>query len=590
MNADKRAQLITAILATVAIGGAIVFGVAERLADPLSTDVVAAEDPYTHMMLVRGHVRDGTLDAVFPGGTMYPPGMHAMLAATWVYTGLDLYDIFRVGPVVFGGIGILGVALLVNRHAGPLAGSVAALATALAPEIIFRTTMMAPTAVDIAVIPFAFATAAETMAGRRAWGIPTAVLLAFLVVSHPWMIAIFAPLVLTWALVAIFAVWWGGPTARVDPIGVVIVLAVSGASLVAAVTACWGECGLKFDELVIAQTAATLDILSIIIAIACMVVAVGILVFRQRISRMQDQLQAWPMAFAWRFGVAVGLGGAIVLGTVPAVQAGMPEYVDLPRMFGWGVIGLAAVGAAAMPFNGGRAALPLTGLAVMTYPFVIYNPLNSPYWPHRTAVYLGIALVGLAGIGASIVVRVLRAAADAWTTRAARRARKRPGSAPANRSRKYSLGAIATIVGATLMAGTVYAGTPLEYEDGWYRLYPDCEFNEMRDIAEDSREGTVIVAGSWQAKLVMGAFAEDGMDVWYSYEMFTREDRRDRTVDDFQGQGRDVIMVVDRYMRTDHAPFDATYLNDDPWEPLGAWCSEGLAHPRLVAYVARGSA
>ncbi len=538
------------------------------------------------MILVRGHIRDGNLDAVFPGGTLYPPGMHAILATTWVYTGLDLYDIFRVGPVAFGAIGILGVAIMVGRHAGPFAGSVAALATALAPELIFRTTMMAPTAVDLAVLPFIFLAGAEALRGGRAWGIVAGMLMTFLVVSHPWMLAIFGPLMLAWVITAIPAVWWGREAVRVDPIGAVIMLLVVGANLIAAVTICWDECGLGFQDLVFARMEAALDRVSLAIGIACLVAAAALFTFRRAVVRIQDYLIAAAAPVHLRITLGLCLAATLFLLTLPAVEAGMPEFVDLPRMYGWGMLGLAALAFSCLPFMRHRIGLPLAGLAMITYPFVVYNPLDSPYWPHRTAAYLGIALVAFTGIGAAMVVRALRLATEAIATALAKARAK--GQAPMQRSSAYSIGAVVTILGASVMAGTVYAATPLEYEEGWYRLYPECEFNELRAIAEDSRPGTVIVAGSWQAKLVMGAFSEDGMDVWYSYEMFTREDRREKTLRGLDLEDRDIIFVVDRYMRTEQPPFDDHYLDAAPWEPLGTWCAEGLAHPRLTAHIARG--
>ncbi len=588
MNPEKRAKLMVAVLASFAIGGAIAFGVAERLNDPLSTSGVAAEDPYTHMILVRGHIRDGNLDAVFPGGTLYPPGMHAVLATTWVYTGLDLYDIFRVGPVVFGAIGILGIGIFVSRHAGLLAGSVAALATALAPEMIFRTTMMAPTAVDLALVPFLLAAGAETLRGHRTWGVATGAMLVFLVVSHPWMIAILGPLVLGWVLVGILGVSWQGKSVRIDPIGAVILLAVTGLSLIAAVTICWDECGLGFQDLVVARMEATLDRVSLFVGMACVAVAAALFALRHQVDKAQAAMAEKKMPLVLRLAISGVLAVGLVLGTFPAVKAGMPEFVDLPRMYGWVLLGLAALATACLPFLKGRAALPLVGLAVITYPFVIYNPLDSPFWPHRTAAYLGIALVALAGIGAAAIVRVLQLGAEAWAKRAATRQRR--GAATMAKSRIWSMGAIATLVGATVMAGTVYAATPLEYEEGWYRLYPDCEFEQLRRIAEDAEPGTVIVAGSWQAKLVMGAFSDDGMDVWFSYEMFTRGDRRANTITGLGLEDRDFIMVTDRYLRTEQPRFDNSFLSEEPFEPLGSWCGDGLQSARMSASIVRAVA
>jgi asparagine N-glycosylation enzyme membrane subunit Stt3 len=123
MSMPARPWLHVAAAALVAV--AVVAGLALRLRDPLSDGVVPAEDPYTHMALVRGHLHDGSLDPLNERADLYPPGLHAIVATWWVATGVDLDVAFLVGPAVLGAVGILGVALLLWRNAGAAAAIVA---------------------------------------------------------------------------------------------------------------------------------------------------------------------------------------------------------------------------------------------------------------------------------------------------------------------------------------------------------------------------------------------------------------------------------------------------------------------------------
>src|SRR5439155_17717230 len=110
----------------------------------------------------------------------------------WAYTGMDLFQLVRFGSVVMGAIGILGVALLLARFESVVAAVVGALGYAVAPEVIFRTTMMSPTALDLALLPFLLFPMLEVVRGRFRWAAPTALVVAFLAIAHPWILAILA--------------------------------------------------------------------------------------------------------------------------------------------------------------------------------------------------------------------------------------------------------------------------------------------------------------------------------------------------------------------------------------------------------------
>jgi hypothetical protein len=77
--------------------------------------------------------------------------------------------------------------------AGALAWLVfGALAYAIVPEIVFRTTMMAPTALDLAVLPFLLLVVLEIGKGATRWAILAVPVALYLVFAHPWLFGILA--------------------------------------------------------------------------------------------------------------------------------------------------------------------------------------------------------------------------------------------------------------------------------------------------------------------------------------------------------------------------------------------------------------
>lgn len=563
------------ILALVALTATLAVGVLLRLADPLSSSVVPAEDPYTHMALVRGHLRDGSLDPLFEGGTLYPPGLHAVLAAAWVYTGSDLYDLFRIGPVVLGAIGLLGAATLLWRFAGPAESVVGTLSLAVAPEMIFRTTMMAPTALDLAILPAFLFAALATLRGRLGWGAVVLVLGGFLVTSHPWILAVLGPsMVALAALAVVFPGAWrhvGLPRAA----GVATLLLATGSVLLLSLTVCWDQCGLGFQNIDSPTFSATLDQAVAAVATTCVLGGVAVFALQHRLEDLRDRLSGRSMPLLVRVGLSVVLLAILVGSTVPAVRHGMPLHVDLPRMFGWPILALSAAGFVALPFLRSPAGHAGAAVATVTYPFVIYAPFTDPNWPHRTAVFMGVGLVLLAGTAAGAAIRMVHALPH----RVAARKDRTAGA------RRVVVGTTAALLLSTTLIGTVYAATPDDYEGGWYRLYHDCEFDALRALAESVGPDDIIVTGSWEAKLVVAAFAPNGGNVWFHYNYYTQEGLRINKLYPIAYQGREVIVVADRHLDLNSRDPVTGFLQADPWVPIGAWCAGmGLQEPRLSAY------
>jgi hypothetical protein len=550
-------------LVVLAVAGAAAWGVALRLVDPLSTDVIPAEDPYTHLALTREHLRDGDIDGLNGPETPYPPGLHAVLAAFTVYSGVALDDLVRFGPVAFGAIAVVGTALLLRRLDGNAAAVVGALVVAVTPELVFRSQMMAPTAMDLAFLPFVLLGLTLTVRGRLGWAAPTAVLLAFLLASHPWVFGILGIASAAFLLLAVACPWSERP--RIDALGLALGILLVGASSAFALSGCWGTCGPgfsvveedqgadgRFDELAAGMLAATLAI-----AAAC---AFG----RRGLQRALDGLRPLGRvgASAWSL-LLVGLAGYAVW---KAQQDGMPSQVSLEYMLGMPLLFVAAVGLAAVPWARRPGAHVAAALVAATLPFTVFDPFQSPFWPHRTAAYLGIGLALAAGVAAGASARLLAAIA-AWS------AQERPRKARSPWMRAVVPG---LLVGTLLGAGLVTAA-PQPYPP-WYRLYDDCEANGLDEVAAraDADPRLVVVAGSWQAKLVLAASADNASRIWFITGLYAKPQPAEDLVKFSDGADRPVLLVAERHALAAGGS-NATLPPSPAWQPAGTWaCTDPM--------------
>lgn len=552
-------------LAVFAITLTILAGIALRLDDPLSSPVVAAEDPYTHMALVREHVRDGSLAPLNEGGALYPPGMHSFIAAAWVYTGAELYELIRLGPALLGGIGILGMALLLWRIGGPVAAFVGALAFAVAPEMIFRSTMMAPTALDLAVLPFLLYAVLEILRGRLGWIGVAAPVSLFLVFAHPWLLLVLGAAGFMFLLLSYVLPWAVETAPPVSGRGVGAIIAILGVSIAFA-----DFTAKSFRGTLNAPESLPFGLLITLVGVAGLIPAL-LLIFA---PKTLDVLSTTPRnRRRWQLWISLAASAAIavtlLLVTQRAFERGMPEYVDLAGMFGMPILVLAAAGLIALPFIRSPVAHLGAALVIVTYPFVMFNPLQSDFWPHRTAAFLGFGLVILVGTAAGALFRLTATATRRWMERSAASPRRRHVS-PA-----FAVGIPAILVAVSL-GGGVFAGTP-EGWGGWYRLYEPCEmdaFQEVADIAEEDPEATFIT-GSWQSKLVLAALGKDASRMWFDQSFFYSDDRREDVLWNAQYEGRAVYVVIDRHFQQETPDADRGFLEQDPWREAGRWC-EGL--------------
>ncbi|MCA1811057.1 MAG: hypothetical protein LC623_03485 [Halobacteriales archaeon] len=593
MLLSARTKWVGLGLAISATAAAVLVAFLLRLADPLSSPVIPAEDPYTHMALVREHLRTGALDPLYPKGDLYPPGLHAFLAAAWTYSGMDLYQIVLLGPVLLGAIGVLGMALVLARNQGPLAGFVGALALAVAPEAIFRTNMMSPTALDLALLPFYFLAVLELLKGRLGWLGVAAPMTVFFVVSHPWLFPILGMMGAAFIVLAVLFPW----PARFAPlslVGAAAALACIGFGTGLMLSTCGGLCGPGLRDIVEVPHTAFFDALPTLAMVAS-VVPLGVLLAS---PKLRAKAAAWtpgrPRSVWLRLVASAGIAVTLYMVTTRALAAGLPEYVDLHKMFGWPIVVLAFAALVALPFVASPAAYAGAGLFAATYPFVVFNPLHSPFWPHRTAVFLGLGLVMLAGVAAGALAHGI---AVAWNASLARRVRRKAAAGadphPSHAGSQAMLLLLGVLTVPAFVGGAVYAGTPDGYSGGWYRMYPACEMDALRDVAKmvDADPKAVVMAGDWEAKLVIASLSSDASRVWYKQTFFTSAESRQDTEAQLAHNGRPLIVVVDRYVKVETPEADTSFVQGLPYHSLGTWCANGgTGQSRLQAYSTGGTA
>jgi hypothetical protein len=565
-------------LLVLAIVGGVVYGLTVRLEDPLSTPVVPAEDPYTHMALIREHLRDGNLDPLNADGTMYPPGMHALLTAVIVYTGEDVYEVTRIGPAFFGALGLAGIAILLARFESVGAALAGVLALAIMPEAIFRTTMMSPTAVDLALLPFFAFAIIMTLQGRLAWAGAASALGAFLLFSHPWLFGILGIAGLSLVLLITALPWPSRFGPLISPWGLVAVVAIVGSGVALSLTGCWGGCGPGFRDVMEGADSllANLSIAILLLSLA----PLAIKALRPKAFNGLLPAQRAPTPFGARLLVSQALLAAIVALTWAAKNEGFPPQVSLVHMFGWPLLILGGIGLVVLPFRPTPGGHIGASLALATFPFVIFDPFHSPFWSHRTAVYFGVGLAILVGVAIVAMVQGALALAKRLPTGpAAPVVPGMPAPAPSNPGRIAPLVAVSGIFLLLCLAGGVYAATPPQYPGGWYRLYTECEFDGLKEVAATAQAnpGLLIITGTWQSKLVISGMADDSGRMWFKPDFFTDAEERGKTIQYQEQKGEPILVVVDSLLPPpDHKDIDASFLNGPEWTLYTSFCTDGL--------------
>jgi hypothetical protein len=570
-----------AVLATVLIGFAL------RLVDPASTTVIPAEDPYNHMALVREHIRSGTLSSFDESAALYPPGMHALLAAIWVYTGSDLYNIIRFGPVLFGTLGVLGMAILLWRYVGPVGAFVGALGYAIIPEVVFRTTMMSPTAVDLALLPF-FLFALLAVAGGRLRWLPVAGLIAlFFVFAHPWLLGILAVAGVFFVLMTLIAPGSQerAPTTSVLGLAAVIAIVVGGLGL--AMTGCGGYCGPGVSNFL--PDFMNQPWVAWLVLLGSILPAIALSAYPHSLDRILPKGPKRPLAWWIKLPISGAIALTIVAVSYPALQQGLPEQVDLARMIGWPVLLISGAGLVLLPFLSSRLAYLGTGIILFTYPMVMYNVFDSPFWPHRTVVFLAIGAVIILGVTAAAVTRWAVAASSALQDTLSKRLRRT--SLTQGRSGWSAFALLPAVLVVASIGGAVYTETPEIYPGGWYRLYPECETDALVEMAELLNEDpdALMITGSWEARLVLASMTEDPSRIWFDPAFLLDYNRREDVLAVQANQGGPVHVVLERHTGDKIRPSDLGFLDEPPWQHHDSWCAGmGLERARIEMHTTGG--
>jgi hypothetical protein len=150
-------------------------------------------------------------------------------------------------------------------------------------------------------------------------------------------------------------------------------------------------------------------------------------------------------------------------------------------------------------------------------------------------------------------------------------------------------GAIALLV-ASAFTGVVLAGTPAPYEGGWYRYFDECEFRGLQEVAAmaNAEPRALVVTGSWQSQLVVGAFTDGAGRVWYKKEVFSPTYHHDNFVITRRLEGRTTFMVVDKHLPSESPGADWSFLDRAPWERVLQQCpGQGAMALKLTVYVYR---
>lgn len=530
MRRSLAGPVALALLAVV-----VAWGVWLRLEDPLSTEAIGAEDPYSHVVFTKESLEKGSFgDSFYLGTAMYPPGLHAFLGVLVSLSGVDFHELARFIPAAFGGLAIVGMYVLGARLANPSAGLAAATVTAVMPEHIFRTNLLFPTALDLALLPaflLAFIYAWEyarrpRVNGRaQAWSVALlfltlAIPMAFM---HPWVVPLFLGPAAAFAALRSFR---ESLDARSAARSLLLPAGLAVAAIAFAMSFRWTESDTGFADFFAAipglSWLGVLDIprplLFLILVVVLGAFAAGAVALGGLAAGLRRRV---PLT--GRVLVAVGVAAGL-LALLPLMTGNLPQDVSYHHMLGKAAIWLALGGlvvACVRPTPLGDMAL---AISVLLFPLTAINFFDSPFWPQRTVAYLSIGVALLAGALAG-------ALHDAFVHHVGWR-REHRLLAPA-----------AVAVSFALLAGVVAANPAPTYD--WYRLYNDEQFNAFRDtvsILEDDPSAKVVVRG-WQAGLMIKALG-DPEQVWYAPDYYTKDSKRDKVHESVHGT---VYVLVDKY-------------------------------------------
>jgi hypothetical protein len=277
----------------------------------------------------------------------YPPGFPILLAP-FALLGSHAFVLFaRWAPPLFGAVEVLGVYLLCRHALGHWPAVAGALVAALMPENVFRTSLLFPTAMDLALLPFVLLAVLQASEGSRRALVTAGILGAVLLVTHPWVVALLVP------TVGLFSLTLVARRQMRRAVPVAAATATGGVALAAALAFLPGT---------------------------------------------------WnPMPAFFRHA------GPKLLSLVasPASIFPLPRYVDLPSMLTWSAIVLAGVGAVCALLTRRRFGFLALVWTVLLLPVVFVDWFGVWFIPHRTVAYLSLGVAMLAAVAVATVISKL---------------------------------------------------------------------------------------------------------------------------------------------------------------------------------------
>ena len=521
--------LVLALLACT-----LVLGVTLRLQDPLSTRALGAEDPYTHVVFIKEWLAQGYFADSFNLGTgMYPPGMHAFVGAFAPLAGVPLYDFARIAPALFGALSILGMFALGQRLSGNVAGVAAAFLTAIMPEVVFRTELLFPTALDLALLPLWLLGFHLATSGHRVEG--TVLFLGAsvpLAIMHPWLVPLFAaPL----GLYLAFRTLRGKLAPELLRHGALMLVP----PVAFAMAFRWSESDTGFADFFakIVPALATLDVPRPLLFVALLLLfgalALGVAWGLAQLARVRVGRGA-------RFVVGALIGVAL-LAAVPFLGRSPPFEVDYREMIGPFAIALGLAGLLVAFLRPTPLGDMAASIAIVLFPLTALDLFDSPFWPQRTVAYL---CVGVALLGASAVANLHELPQRFTRTGAPRRA-----------------WIPAALVAVSLVAA---GGAVATRGDGykWYRLYNEEHFAGFEQVARqlEKDDDSRVFIYTWQPALMVKTLT-DPAHVWYSPEFFSDGAKRSQQLGDVDGPA---YVLVDKHTLAAEKEGDASlgFLQD----------------------------
>lgn len=331
------------------LAGIVIAALAVRLSDITSSRIIGAEDPYRHM--------ERTWDLIQGKGIGdYPPGLAILMAPFALMGPATFYAVARFTPVVFGVGMVVAIYALSRRHLHPAGALTAALAAALVPELVRRTTLLFPTAMDLALVPVLFLAVIEAASGSRKAVIACGALAGVLLASHPWVFVLVLPPIAVYWIGAQFRAQW-----RQEHHGHITRVALAAGLVPVAFLTLWA---IDFGDVA---------------------------------TRISDN--ALPRL------------SAVV--SEPSSITPLPLFVDFSSMIGYPLLGLAGLGALAVLLRPTRLGVLSLLYSVMLLPLILVDWFGLWYVPHRTVAYFAIGVCLLAGIAVSEAARRLLGVAAA---------------------------------------------------------------------------------------------------------------------------------------------------------------------------------